>query len=49
MELLKPSLKELTDAIKESVIIKGQRAGKARNQIHMELIKEVMVLQNKLV
>ena len=49
MELLKPSLKELTDAIKESVIIKGQRAGKAQKQIQIELIKEVMVLQNKLV
>lgn len=41
MELLRPTLKELTDAVRESIIIKGQRAGKSKNDVQKQLVKEL--------
>ena len=42
MELLKPMLKEITDAVKHNIIIRGQRDGKGKLEIQKELIKEVI-------
>jgi len=41
MELLKPTLKEITDAVKHNIVVRGQRAGKSKIEIQTELIKEL--------
>lgn len=41
MELLKPMLKEVTDAVRYNTIARGQRAGKGKQQIQLQLMKEV--------
>ena len=42
MELLKPLLKEVTDAVRYNIIARGQRDGKGKTQIQAELFKEVL-------
>ena len=42
MELLKPLLKEVTDAVRYNVIARGQRDGKGKTLIRAELFKEVL-------
>jgi len=41
MELLKPLLKEVTDAVRYNIITRGQRDGKGKTQIQAELFKEL--------
>ena len=41
MELLKPTLMEITEALKHNIAVKGQRAGKSTGQVQKELRKEV--------
>lgn len=41
MELLKPALKEITDAVRHNIIVRGQRDGKGKAEIQRELFKEV--------
>ena len=43
MELLKPLLKEVTDAVRYNVIARGQRDGKGKTLIRAELFKEVLI------
>lgn len=43
MELLKPLLKEVTDAVRYNVIARGQRDGKGKTLIRAELFKEVVL------
>lgn len=41
MELLKPALKEITDAVRHNIIVRGQRDGKGKAEIQRELFKEL--------
>ena len=43
MELLKPLLTEITDAVRYNIIARGQKEGKAKALIQAELFKEVYI------